>query len=259
MSNFTMPVHWYTTAPVHTIHRECTLNELHHRFIKHRISSLPVVDDSDNLIGVVSQTDLIRQSFSRREDDPLAPLLVIPDQRVGDVMSPSPITVRNQDTVAEAAERMINDEIHRVYVIDAGHLVGVLSARDVMPAVVDFRITEPISQYMSTPLFVVPHDEEIANATSFLETTHVSGIVILGEAGPLGVFTQTEALQCRNLPRNAPIAPAMESEILTVKEDTPMHRAVEEAVKLKVRRIVATDTQGVRGIVTPLDILRATR
>lgn len=258
MSTFTMPVSWYMSAPVHTIARSSTLNALHHRFIKHRISSLAVVD-GDRLVGVVSRTDLIRQSFSRREADPTAPLLVIPDQTVADIMSPSSITVRSQDTVAEAADRMVAEKIHRVYVVDAGHLVGVLSARDVMPALVDLRLTEPIGRYMTTPLFVVPTDEEIVNATSFLETTHVSGVVVLGEAGPMGVFTQHEALECRHLPRGTSLENAMNTELLTVTEETPVHRAVEEVVKLGIRRVITTDATGVRGMVTPLDLLRAAR
>ena len=259
MSNFTMPVHWYMSAPAQTIHRACTLNALHHRFIKYSISSLAVVDDDDKLVGVVSRTDLIRQSFSRRENDQAAPLLTIPDLRIDDIMSPRPIVVSSKDTVAEAAQIMTADHIHRVYVVDSGHLAGVLSARDVLPAVVDLRLTEPLGQYMSTPLFVVPADDQISTATSFLETTQVSGVVVLGKAGPLGVFTQAEALQCRNLPRSAPIADAMDTEILTLSEKTPLHRAVEEAVNLSMRRIVATDDSGVRGIVTPLDVLRAAR
>ena len=257
-STFTMPVSWYMSAPVHTIPRSCTLNALHHRFIKYRISSLAVVD-GERLVGVVSRTDLLRQSFSRREADPATPLLAIPDQTVADIMSSGPITVRSQDTVAEAADRMVEEKIHRVYVVDAGHLVGVLSARDVMPALVDLRLTEPIGRYMSTPLFVVSTDEEIANAASFLDTTHVSGVVVLGEAGPMGVFTQHEALECRDLPRGTPITDAMETELLTVTEDTPIHRAVEEVVKLGIRRVITTDSTGVRGMVTPLDLLRAAR
>ncbi len=259
MSKFTMPVHWYMSAPARTIHRACTLNVLHHRFIKYSISSLAVTDDRDELVGVVSRTDLIRQSFSRREDNDSAPLLAIPALRTIDIMSPSPIVVSSNDSVAEAARIMSDNHIHRVYVVDSGHLAGVLSARDVLPAVVDLRLTEPLVRYMSTPLFVVPANDHISTATSFLETTQVSGVVALGKAGPLGVFTQAEALQCRNLPRSSPIADAMDTEILTLSEQTPLHRAVEEAVGLGVRRIVVTDKSGVRGIVTPLDILQATR
>ncbi|MCG8421305.1 MAG: CBS domain-containing protein [Proteobacteria bacterium] len=257
MSHFTMPVHWYMNAPLRTIPLTCTLNALHHRFIKYSISSMPVVDRSEALIGVVSRTDLIRQSFARRESDTEAPLLRIPQLTAADIMSPGAITVDSQDTLEEAAEVMAVEQIHRVYVTESGHLVGVLSARDVMPAVVDLQVTKPIGHFMSTPLFVVPSDETIANVTAFLETIHVSGVVVIGEAGALGVFTQAEALQCRNLPRATPVRDAMDTEILTVKEGTPLHLVAEEAVKLSTWRVVATDVTGVRGIVTPLDIVRA--
>ncbi|MEM9488561.1 MAG: CBS domain-containing protein, partial [Myxococcota bacterium] len=194
MSNFTMPVHWYMSAPVQTIHWTQSLNALHHRFIKHRISSLAVVDDEDKFVGVVSRTDLIHSALPRRETDPLAPLLTIPDQAVGDIMSPEPITVDIQAPVAEAADKMVRSTIHRVYVIDAGHLAGVLSARDVVPAVVDLQLDKPIGQFMSTPLFVVSSDENLSSVTSFLETVHVSGVVVMGKGGPVGVFTQAEAM-----------------------------------------------------------------
>ena len=44
---------------------------------------------------------------------------------------------------------------------------------------------------------------------SLIEALQISGVVILGDAGALGVFTQAEALLCRNLPMNTPVADAM--------------------------------------------------
>lgn len=261
MSKFTMPVHWYMTAPVHTVRRDLSLNGLHHRFIKHRVSSFPVVDgdDSGQVIGVVSRTDLLWQSFSRRSGSPGAPLLAIPPRKVEDIMTPNPIIVDYEATVAEAATRMHTDAVHRVYVDRSGRLAGVLGARDVLPAIADLRLAEPISQYMSTPLFVVPIDEPIANATAFFETTHVSGVVVLGAAGPQGVFTQAEALECRDLPRDTPVGDAMDTDILNVAPTTPMHKVADEVVASPVRRVVVTDSRGARGIATPFDFVAAAR
>ena len=256
MSTFSMPVHWYMSAPVHTVGDGLDVNALHHRFIKLNVSSLPVIDVAETLVGVVSRTDVLRATFQKKGPTD-APLLTVPDRWVTDIMSRDVLTVDFEDSVDRAAAIMIENGVHRVFVTKDGNLAGVLSARDVLPAVVDLRLQKPTSQFMSTPLFVIGDGEKLDSAMTILEQAQISGVVILGEAGPMGVFTQAEALQCRNLPRNARVTDAMDRSIITLHTSTPMHRAAEQAIENNSRRLVVIDENDVRGILTPLDFVRA--
>jgi CBS domain-containing protein len=91
------------------------------------VTGLPVVEDNGTLLGVISQTDLLRgagdvNSVVRRRFSGL---------RVADVMSSPAITVDMTTPLAEAARLMRDEKIHRVVAIsDTGHAIGVLSSMD---------------------------------------------------------------------------------------------------------------------------------
>jgi CBS domain-containing protein len=94
----------------------------------HRITGLPVIDDNGNLVGVLSQSDLVWgpglhvATLLRRKPSGL---------RVGELMTSPPVTVTMDTSVVEAARVMLENRVHRVVAVDAqGRPVGVLSATD---------------------------------------------------------------------------------------------------------------------------------
>jgi CBS domain-containing protein len=94
----------------------------------HRITGLPVIDDNGNLVGVLSQSDLVWgpglhvATLLRKKPSGL---------RVGELMTSPPVTVTMDTSVVEAARVMLENRVHRVVAVDAqGRPVGVLSATD---------------------------------------------------------------------------------------------------------------------------------
>ena len=91
------------------------------------ISGLPVVDENGALVGVISQTDLLRgagdiRGVARKRYSGL---------RVGQVMTSPATTVALTTPLCEAARLMRDEKIHRVVAVnDAGTPVGVLSSMD---------------------------------------------------------------------------------------------------------------------------------
>lgn len=92
-----------------------------------RIHGLPVVDDG-NLVGVISQTDLLLAA----SPSIAATLRHRPSGlRVGELMSSPALTVPLGASLHDAACRMREGRVHRLVVVDdAGRPVGVLSAID---------------------------------------------------------------------------------------------------------------------------------
>ena len=93
-----------------------------------RISGLPVVDQFERLVGVISRTDIL--------DDGSASLALLLRRRptglrVGELMTSPAVTTSLGASLAEAARLMRDNRIHRVVAIDdAGRPVGVLAASD---------------------------------------------------------------------------------------------------------------------------------
>jgi len=116
-----------TLDPV-TVARDATIEEAEALLREFRISGLPVVDDDERLVGVISQTDLLYlamptvRALIRHRDSGI---------RVGEVMSTPPITIDATSTLAEAARIMSREHLHRLVVVDIdGRPVGVLSSMD---------------------------------------------------------------------------------------------------------------------------------
>ncbi|MGW2270162.1 CBS domain-containing protein [Streptomyces yangpuensis] len=98
---------------------------------QHDISGLPVVDDEDRVVGVVSESDLLV-----RRGTPVAPHSVaspLAEVTAGEVMSTPAVTVHAEETAADAARLMTRRNVERLPVVDEeDRLVGIVTRRDLL-------------------------------------------------------------------------------------------------------------------------------
>jgi CBS domain-containing protein/transcriptional regulator with XRE-family HTH domain len=112
-----------------------------------RISGLPVVDDDEKVIGVISETDLVtRQAEALDTDEPkrrFAPAESTSAGRrraaksraftAGQLMTEPPVTVHADETIAQAARIMAQRHVERLPVLDEeNRLVGIVTRRDLL-------------------------------------------------------------------------------------------------------------------------------
>lgn len=101
------------------------LKELARRLDSEGINALIVVDESGDLCGVVSQTDLVKVCEEDWEN-----------MVAEDVMTPDVVTIVADIPVLTAVELMVDNQIHRVVITQGGlaprRPVGVLSMTDVV-------------------------------------------------------------------------------------------------------------------------------
>ncbi|HEY9622815.1 MAG TPA: CBS domain-containing protein [Crinalium sp.] len=128
---------------------ETPLSEAIQILAKNRISGLPVVNQSGELVGVISETDLMWQETGAT---PPAYIMLLDSviylenparyerelhkalgQTVGDVMTKDPVTVKPTKSLREAAQLMHERSIHRLLVLDdTGNVVGILTRGDII-------------------------------------------------------------------------------------------------------------------------------
>ncbi|NBG87006.1 CBS domain-containing protein [Isachenkonia alkalipeptolytica] len=112
------------------------------------ISGVPVVDDEEHVIGIVTEGDLIYRSkklriptffsildgyvFLESTKTIEKQLKKMVAYRVEDVMTTEVITVEEDQTVEEVATIMTKEKINRVPVIKDNRLVGIISRRDII-------------------------------------------------------------------------------------------------------------------------------
>lgn len=257
MPNFNVPVQLYMKHPVHAIAPSDGLATAHQQLQTLGVSSLAVIDDSRTLVGVISRSDLLAVGRYQAGSRGTAQLLTLPQQSVADLMTRDVLTVGPEDTVERACQLMQKRQVHRVFVRDDDGLHGVFSTRDVMEVIAQARLNHPIREFMSKPLFTVRASESIALATDRLEKARISGLIVVEDEWPVGVFTQVEAMHARELPRDTPVEEAMNSAMVCMPADTRIFRAAQQANAMRVRRIIACRKRDMVGILTGMDFVRA--
>ncbi|MGW6785625.1 CBS domain-containing protein [Streptomyces sp. NPDC054987] len=96
------------------------------------ISGLPVLDDEDRVLGIVSQTDLLARTLqatrpARADSTSTEPLTA------RDVMSAPAVTIRAEETAADAARLLTRRGIERLPVVDEeNRLVGIVTRKDLL-------------------------------------------------------------------------------------------------------------------------------
>lgn len=137
------------TTDVVTAEYGTPFKEVVRRLGGHRISGLPVIDEDDKVIGVISETDLMLHQARTTEPGSTSGTWTNRLRRLsrrvrreaaksrartaGGVMSAPAVTVRADATVTEAARLMIEHGIERLPVVDEeDRLAGIVTRRDLL-------------------------------------------------------------------------------------------------------------------------------
>jgi CBS domain-containing protein len=131
-----------------TIGPDATVQELAELLRKKKISGVPVVDDGEHVVGIVTEGDLVAQDADLHFPhyiqflDSIIYLESVKkfEERVRkavgayvrDVMTKDVLTVSPQTTVREVATLMSDHKINRVPVVEDGKLVGIVTRDDVV-------------------------------------------------------------------------------------------------------------------------------
>jgi CBS-domain-containing membrane protein len=110
---------------------------------EHRVSAFPVLDQASQVIGVVSESDLLAKLALGNGDEGMPGMItgILRHQQLkkahavtaAELMTSPVYTVRPEDTVEQAARIMYLRNVKRLPVVDAdGRLAGIVSRTDVL-------------------------------------------------------------------------------------------------------------------------------
>jgi CBS domain-containing protein len=131
------------TTRVVWVRKDASFKEMAAALRENRVSAFPVLDDKDQVMGVVSEADMLTKEALLDEPEGLPAvlngILHHKDQEkargltAGDLMTRPPVIVHPGDTVEHAARLMYDRRVKRLPLVDAdGHLVGIVSRADVL-------------------------------------------------------------------------------------------------------------------------------
>jgi CBS domain-containing protein len=127
MINKSVVVKDYMARTLVTFKPETDVLNAVHDLVKHRIAGAPVVDDSGNLLGMLSELDCLKVTLhAGYHGDWGGP--------VSDYMSDGVKTVDAEMSIIDLAQLFLDTKFRRFPVMEKNRLIGQISRRDVLRA-----------------------------------------------------------------------------------------------------------------------------
>jgi CBS domain-containing protein len=112
-----------------TIRPTATVREAIDLLLSKEISGLPVLDESERLVGIITEFALLAVTYDKK----------VLDEPVSQHMTSELLTVDVRDSVRKVADLCVVHRVRRVPVMDNGRLVGLVARRDVLKAMFPAR------------------------------------------------------------------------------------------------------------------------
>lgn len=127
-----LPVRELMTSPVISVAPNALIEDALETMLRHSISGLPVIDEEERLVGIVSEFDtLLLLGESGKDFQPIAPVVHFMTAQVE--------TASEDQTLDDVFRIFARKPVRRLPVVRDGRVVGVISRRDLMRAVRDQR------------------------------------------------------------------------------------------------------------------------
>ena len=182
---------------VFTVPETMQLDEVAKLMLENGIGSVPVMDDDDNMVGIVSKADFVT----------LAVGIAFDKITVKEIMSKDLTVVSPTERLVHARRLMIESKIGRLPVVEEDELEGMVTSKDLMRAFIDFRKNVPekhqksqikevfVEDIMSSNPVFTSKDTTISEVSKVMMETGFNGLPVVEQGAVVGIITQTDILR----------------------------------------------------------------
>ena len=124
----------YMATKLVTFHPDQPMHEVVETLMKHRISGGPVVNDNGDLVGIISEGDCLKEVVRGKYDN-----MPIFSGLVKEHMAENVVTMKPDQNIFQAARMFLQMRFRRFPIVKDGKLVGQVSQKDIMKAVLNAK------------------------------------------------------------------------------------------------------------------------
>jgi CBS domain-containing protein len=117
------------TKDVITVKDHTPIREAIEILVEKRISGLPVINDRNELVGVITEKDLLKLIFAGDIDLGI----------VADYMTREVVTLDEETDLLDVCETLIEMNFKRIPILKDEHLAGIISRRDMIKYILDME------------------------------------------------------------------------------------------------------------------------
>ncbi|MGP9765925.1 CBS domain-containing protein [Halomonas sp. AOP13-D3-9] len=190
------------TPKVVSVGPDAEVREIAQLLLSHRISAVPVVDEAHQVIGIVSEGDLMRRVkgdgdhrdswwlslFTGGKD--AGDYVKSHGRKAHEVMTPNPMTVEENTPLHTIARMLEKHHIKRVPVLRDGKLVGIVSRANLLQGIANAAVAPTQSPTDDRQI-----REAILNEVEHNTGVQVEGISVIVDGGAVEVWGLVESLE----------------------------------------------------------------
>jgi CBS domain-containing protein len=126
------------TSPAVAVRPHMSVRAVAALLVSHGYTAAPVVDAEGCVRGIVTEADLLRGRVTPEE----SPDTPGPDVPVSTVMMPAPVLMGPEDDLTTVVEVMLHRGVRTVPIVERGHLIGIITRRDVLRGVAGSELAD---------------------------------------------------------------------------------------------------------------------
>jgi CBS domain-containing protein len=230
---------------------EMSLDDAARLMGEHHVGSL-IVMKYRTPVGIVTERDLLTKV--------LALGLFLKDENVEEIMSYPLAGIAVDAKIKEVAQAMISKK-SRLAVYDAGNLVGVVTASDLIKSLPDVAETEAsVNDFMTKQVVTADEETSVINIAKIMGLKRIGSVIITRKGNPYGIFTERDLLTnflAKGKALFAAVGPECSQPLVVIESGVSVHRAAATMALKHIRRLPIVEDDQIVGIITARDLVEA--
>ena len=249
-----------------TITPESSLYEAARIMGEKHIGSL-VVEKYKTPVGIITERDLLREVVDRGialEKDWLIGGISIKEEKVEQLMSYPLITISIKSSIKEAAQMMIEKKIRRLAVGEAGKIVGIITAADLIRCLPEtpesMQAWFEVDYFMSKKVITADEEVPVEEVAKIMGEKSIGSIIVTSNGEPIGIFTERDLLTkflAQDQSLKIEVGNACSSPLITAPLGTSIHDAAAIMTSKHIKRLPITKEGKLVGLLSVRDLVEA--
>ncbi len=173
--------------PVIAVSEETEIPEAANLMVINSLRRLVVVDGEHKVIGIVTQTDIIKN---------LSLDSFISFKKADQIMNQKIISVDEKDSLSHAISLMAKNRISCILVIKEKKPIGIITERDITKAIAENTISNGVLEIMTYPVLTMHKDINLFDATRLMDEHKTRSLTIVDYTGnAIGIITKSDIIK----------------------------------------------------------------
>ena len=224
-------------------------------FRKYGFRALPVVEGG-RLVGMISRGDVMLVTSTKA------------NLSVRGVMSSNVTSAKPADSLDDTAKVLVKLDLRQLPVVDAGVVVGIVSARDILQNFLESRqpSSAKVAEIMTQNVVSCSPEDDLSSLWSKMRVHGFGGLPVVEKKAVKGMITRMDVIRHSSTligkesgkPKSIKVRKVMNSPAITVRPGDKVSKAANILVEKKIIRLpVVDDKKKLLGIIDIDDVIKA--